>query len=176
MRTWQQWLTLIERTQRTERAFELLWREWQRPGSHSTLSADETQHLAAALAALEAEIVALEANKAPVASDHPHINVDYRAEGLNGRGRLYLEVLGRQQCYPDEPFALPFEGIYLFSDDVGFAGLQVDDVNTMVERLEPVLQALAALDLPLLDCPEARLSGVHIVTVLEWAVRTRILS
>jgi hypothetical protein len=176
MRTWPQWQTLIERTQRTGRAFALLWREWQRPGAQKALTEAEIQHLTAVLLALQAEIAQAEAAHATAASDHPQVNVDYRAEGLNGRGRLYLEVLGRQQRYPDEPFALPFEGMYLFSDDIGFAGLQVDDVNTMIERLEPVLLALAALDLPPLDCPEAQLTAVHIATVLEWAVKTRILS
>jgi hypothetical protein len=95
------------------------------------------------------------------------VNVDYRAEGMGGKGRLYLEVGGRTMREVLDNEALDAAQVYVFMNGTSFAGLQVDAANTLPERLPAVLRALEELGLELLDCPDLGLEGVGIATILE---------
>jgi hypothetical protein len=177
MRNWQQWLVLIERTRSDVRSVALLMREWQRSGSQSHLAPEERQHLELALQKLQVQSLehaqqtydsSLKLLNTPDAPLRPRANLDYRAEGLQGRGRLYIEIDDRPQIYPDDPVTLPFDFIYLFGSDLGFAGLQIDGVDKLIDQRDLVISTLKAIDLPVIDCPEAGLRDVHIVDVLVW--------
>jgi hypothetical protein len=55
-----------------------------------------------------------------------------------------------------------------------FAGLQVDDANTLGNRLEQALNGLSTLELETVDCLEGDLEQVGVEEVLTWAVNNRI--
>jgi hypothetical protein len=107
-------------------------------------------------------------------SDRPQMTIDYRAEGMGGRGRLYLEIAGREQLEALESEVLDSLQVYVFTDGLMFAGLQVDDANSLADRLEPALNGLSTLELETVDCLEANLEHVGVGEVLMWAVVNRI--
>jgi hypothetical protein len=160
MRSFEQWQTMIARTQKTAFALNALKTQLER--ERHNLSPSE-------FLALWQALVSLEPSAAP-STQTGVVNLEYRPEGMGGRGRLYLEVGGRSlRELMDNP---PLDGlqVYLFEDAGRFAGLQIDNANTLPERLAAVLRGLESLLLEPLDCPEAGLYGAGLGQILEWAV------
>ena len=93
---------------------------------------------------------------------------------MGGRGRLYLEIAGREQLEPLESEILDDLKVYVFTDGARFAGLQIDNANSLADRLEPALNGLSTLELEAVDCLEADLEHVEVGEVLIWAVNNRI--
>jgi hypothetical protein len=166
-----QWLEMISRVKPSAFAVTALEREFTLNAVSDDLSDVEMLEIRAALETLANQV--LETRATPV-SDRPQMTIDYRAEGMGGQGRLYLEIAGQDQLEPLESEELdPFQ-IYVFMSDSSFAGLQVDNANTLADKLERALQELRNLELPLVDCLEANLERVRVEVVLVWAVKNRI--
>jgi hypothetical protein len=161
MRSYSQWLLMIARTQKTEFALAALKTQLERERQH--LSEAEFLALWQQLHNLKPEV--------SVAAGLGVVNVDYRPEGMGGRGRLYLEVGGRTLREPAENTALDELQVYLFWDGMAFAGLQMDNAKTLPERLPVLVAQLEVLPIELLDCPEAGLYGTDLGQILEWVVR-----
>jgi hypothetical protein len=161
MRSYSQWLLMIARTQKTTFALAALKTQLER--ERHSLSESEFLALWQQLQSLEPE--------ASVGASVGVVNVDYRPEGMGGRGRLYLEVGGRTLREPADNAALDELQVYLFWDGTAFAGLQMDNAKTLPERLPVLLRLLEEQHLEPLDCPEAGLIGVNLGQILEWVVR-----
>lgn len=173
-----QWLEMIRRTRPTAFAVQALEREFLARSGTDGLSDAEATEVRAALEALSRMV--RDSNATASSTDAPILSTQYRT---HGKGRLYLEVTGREQhqvLESDSASAAALDAlhVYLFGDPQGFAGLQVDDANTLPERLGPVLTALRALEtelaLPRLDCPEAGLEQATISETLAWASVNRV--
>jgi hypothetical protein len=160
MRSFQQWQTMIARTQKTAFALSALKTQLERE-RHSLA---ESEFLA-----LCQQLSSLEPSTKP-STQTGVVNLDYRPEGMGGRGRLYLEVGGRSLRELMDNQSLDALQVYLFEDAGRFAGLQIDNANTLPKRLAAVLVGLESLSLEPLDCPEAGLYGAGLGQILEWAV------
>jgi hypothetical protein len=171
-RTAKQWLEMIARTKPSAFAVTALEKEFTQNAVSDDLSQTEMLEIRRALEHLANQ--SLESQTLKIVSDRPQMTIDYRSEGMGGHGRLYLEIFGHEQLEALESEELdPFQ-IYVFMSDSSFAGLQVDNANTLFDRLEKAAQELYALELPLVDCVEADLENVNVIQVLEWTVRNRI--
>jgi hypothetical protein len=107
-------------------------------------------------------------------STRPQASIEYRPHGDANKGRLYLEIEGRQQVETIEHDDLDALEVYVFSDANGFAGLQIDNAKTLPERLENALELLRNTDFPNVDCQEAGLENVNVADVLAWSCTHRI--
>lgn len=162
---------MIARVKPSAFALTALEREFTLNAVSDDLSETERLEIRNALEALANQVLE---TRAIITSDRPQMTIDYRAEGMGGQGRLYLEITGQDQLEPLESEELdPFQ-IYVFMSDSSFAGLQVDNANTLADKLEPAVQELRNLELPLVDCLEANLEKVGVGEVLVWAVNNRI--
>ncbi|MFN3266668.1 MAG: hypothetical protein ACK41E_07495, partial [Deinococcales bacterium] len=131
MRSFMQWQLMIERTQKTAFALAALKTQLER----------ERQNLSEAeFAALEQQLLRLQPQDV-AATQIGVVNVDYRPEGMGGRGRLYLEIGGRKMTQLMDNEALDALQVYLFMDGTAFAGLQADNANTLPERLDAATRA-----------------------------------
>jgi hypothetical protein len=162
---------MISRVKPSAFAITALEREFTLNAVSDDLNETEILEIRHALEALANQV--LETRETPI-SDRPQMTIDYRSEGMGGRGRLYLEIAGREQLEPLESDVLDDLKVYVFTDGSSFAGLQIDDANTLADKLEPALQELRNLELPLVDCVEANLERVGVGEVLVWAVVNRI--
>jgi hypothetical protein len=167
----QQWRAMIARTKPSAFAVTALEREFTQNAVSDELSDTEMLEIRQALEQLANQV--LETRATPT-SDRPQMTIDYRSEGMGGRGRLYLEIAGREQLEPLENDVLDELKVYIFTDGSRFAGLQIDDANTFPDRLEKTLNGLSTLELENVDCLEAELGHVDVGVVLEWAVVNRI--
>ena len=171
-RSAKQWLEMIARTKPSTFAVTALEKEFTLNAVSDDLNDIEMLEIRRTLEVLAN--TSLELQIPQVISDRPQMTIDYRSEGMGGRGRLYLEIAGQEQLEAIESEELdPFQ-IYIFMSDSSFAGLQVDNANTLADRLEKAAQELDALELPKVDCVEAQLENVDVVKVLEWTVLNRI--
>jgi hypothetical protein len=109
-----------------------------------------------------------------VSSERPQASIEYRPHGDASKGRLYLEIEGREQVETIEHNGLDALEVYVFSDAKGFAGLQVDSAKTLPERLENALELLRHADFPAVDCMEAGLENASVADVLAWSCTHRI--
>ncbi len=161
MRSYVQWLEMISRTRPSEFAVKALGVQLER--ERANLEPSDFEKLLLALTQLEItpEII----------STNGVVNVDYRSDGMGGKGRLYLEVGGRSLREVLDNEALDAVQVYVFMNNSQFAGLQIDAANTLLERLPAALRALEALKLELLDCPEAGFENASIASILEWATQ-----
>ena len=157
MRSYVQWLEMISKTRPSAFAVQALQTQLEK--ERLGLEPSEFERLVLALQQLEVQPEST--NLLGV------VNVDYRAEGMGGKGRLYLEVGGRTMREVLDNEVLDAAQVYVFINGTSFAGLQIDAANTLLERLPAVLQALQDLNLELLDCPDVALDGVSIATILE---------
>ena len=111
-------------------------------------------------------------------SERPQASIEYRPHGDANKGRLYLEIEGRQQVETIEHDGLDALEVYVFSDASGFAGLQIDNAKTLPERLESALELLRTGtdtgEFPKVDCIEAGLEDVNVAEVLAWSCTHRI--
>jgi hypothetical protein len=107
-------------------------------------------------------------------STRPQASIEYRPHGDANKGRLYLEIEGREQVETIEHDDLDALEVYVFSDANGFAGLQIDNAKTLPERLENALELLRNTDFPNVDCQEAGLENVSVADVLAWSCTHRI--
>jgi hypothetical protein len=111
-------------------------------------------------------------------SERPRASIEYRPHGDANKGRLYLEIEGREQVETLEHDGLDALEVYVFSDAHEFAGLQIDNAKTLPERLESALELLRSGsrmgDFPNMDCPEAGLENVSVADVLAWSCTHRI--
>lgn len=162
---------MIARVKPSAFALNALEREFTQKAVSDELNDTEMLEIRNALEQLSSRV--LETREIST-STRPQMTIDYRSEGMGGRGRLYLEIAGQEQLEPLESEELdPFQ-IYVFMSDSSFAGLQIDNANALADKLEPALQELRNLELPLVDCLEANLEHVGIGEVLVWAVNNRI--
>ena len=167
-----QWLEMIARTKPSAFAVTALEKEFTLNAVTDDLN--ETQMLEVRSALEHLANQSLEFQPSIVLSDRPQMTIDYRKEGMGGNGRLYLEIFGQEQLEAIESEELDPLQIYVFMSDSSFAGLQVDNANTLFDRLEKASLELSALELPNVDCLEAELENVDVVKVLEWTVSNRI--
>lgn len=137
-----------------------------------TYAPDELEEVRAALEILRSSIPAPE--PAAPSSPRAQLNVDYRAEGMGGRGRLYMDVDGRKLRDLVENDALDEAQVYVFTDSGRLSGVQVDNAATLADRLEGVLHELETLNLERVDCVEAGLEDASVGDVLRWVVEHRI--
>ncbi len=161
MRSVTQWLEMIARTQPSEFAIRALRLQLER--EKQFLQPQELETIQMALSQLEVTPVAT--------TQFGVVNIDYRPEGMGGKGRLYLEVGGRTMRELLENPVLDDLQIYIFLQHNKFAGLQVDAAKTLPQRLKEASAELNNLDLELLDCPDINLKGATIATILELAVQ-----
>jgi hypothetical protein len=166
-----QWLEMISRVRPSAFAVTALERELTQNAVSDDLTETEMLEIQAALEQLSSQV--LETRETPT-STRPQMTIDYRSEGMGGRGRLYLEIAGREQLEPLESEILDALQVYVFTDGVSFAGLQIDNANTFPDRLEQTLNGLSTLELETVDCLEAGLEQVGVEEVLMWAVMNRI--
>ena len=159
---------MIARTRASDFALRALENELQR----AELSATDRLKVENALEDLRAQIM-LEVVPT-VSSERPQASIEYRPHGDANKGRLYLEIEGREQVETIEHDGLDALEVYVFSDANGFAGLQIDNAKTLAERLENALELLRNTDFPDVDCPEAGLENVGIADVLAWSCTHRI--
>ena len=136
------------------------------------LSETDRHEVESALEDLRAQIV-LEVEPV-VSSERPQASIEYRPHGDANKGRLYLEIEGREQVETIEHDGLDALEVYIFSDAKGFAGLQIDNAKTLPERLEKAIELLRGTDFPHVDCPEAGLENVNVTDVLAWSCTHRI--
>ncbi|NJK43679.1 MAG: hypothetical protein HC933_04840 [Pleurocapsa sp. SU_196_0] len=166
MRNKTQWLEMIARTRPTRFAVNAL--ETQLGREAAQFDAAELKVIRAALSNLEDQIL----KDTPAQTTHTGavLNVDYRPEGMGGKGRIYAEVEGRKLRDLLENTVLDDAQVYVFLERGAVAGIQVDNANTLPERLETVLTELEALNLERVDCPEAGLEEARVTEVLRWVV------
>jgi hypothetical protein len=162
---------MIARVKPSAFAVTALEREFTLNAVSDDLTETEMLEIRAALEQLSNQV--LETRVTP-ASDRSQMTIDYRPEGMGGRGRLYLEIAGREQLEPLESEVLDGLKVYVFTDGSSFAGLQIDDANTFPNRLEKALNGLSTLEFETVDCVEADLEQVGVEEVLMWAVVNRI--
>jgi hypothetical protein len=160
MRSYSQWMLMVARTQKT--AFALAALKAQLERERHSLSESEFLGLWQQLQSFEPETTSHKAVGV--------VNIDYRPEGMGGRGRLYLEVGGRTMREPADNAVLDEFQVYLFWDGADFAGLQMDNAKTLPEHLSGLVAQLKTLPLEPLDCPEAGLYSVGLTQMLEWVV------
>jgi hypothetical protein len=172
MRSKVQFLEMIGRTRPSEFAVRAL--ETQLAREAAGFDAAELEELHGALRALQAQIPNLEQAPSAPRDTRAQLNVEYRAEGMGGRGRIYAEVEGKKLRDLLENKVLDDAQVYVFTDAELLSGFQVDNANTLSDRLEPVLEALNSLNLERVDCPEANLEDVGLSDVLRWVVENRI--
>jgi hypothetical protein len=159
---------MIARTRASDFAVRALENELRR----AELPESDRLAVAAALEHLRSQIV-LEV--VPIASsERPQASIEYRPHGDANKGRLYLEIEGREQVETIEHDGLDALKVYVFSGVNGFAGLQIDNAKTLPERLENTLELLRDSDFPSIDCPEAGLENVSVADVLAWSCTHRI--
>lgn len=163
---------MIARTKPTDFAITALEREFTQNAVSDDLTETEMLEIRRALEGLANQSLEVQAPK--IISDRPQMTIDYRSEGMGGHGRLYLEIAGQEQLEALESEELDPLQIYVFMSDSSFAGLQVDNANTLADRLEKASLELKALELPKVDCIEAQLENVDVMRVLEWTVLNRI--
>ncbi len=161
MRSYVQWLEMISRTRPSEFAVKALQTQLEK--ERANLEPSEFEKLLLALTQLEVQPE--NTNQLGV------VNIDYRADGMGGQGRLYLEVGGRPLREVLDNQALDAVQVYVFMNGLQLAGLQVDAANSLPERLPAALRALADLNLELLDCPDVGLTSASLATILETAAR-----
>jgi hypothetical protein len=161
MRSYVQWLEMISRTRPSEFAVKALQVQLER--ERNNLEPSEFERLLLALTQLEVT--------PEITSTNGVVNIDYRADGMGGKGRLYLEVGGRSLREVLDNEALDAVQVYVFMNNNQFAGLQIDAANTLLERMPAALEALKDLNLELLDCPDAELENASISSILEWAAQ-----
>jgi hypothetical protein len=109
-----------------------------------------------------------------VSSERPQASIEYRPHGDANKGRLYLEIEGREQVETIEHDDLDALEVYVFSDAKGFAGLQIDNAKTLPERLENALELLRNNGFPNVDCTEAGLENATVADLLAWSCTHRI--
>ena len=159
---------MIARTRASDFAVRALKNELRR----CELPETDRLAVASALERLRAQIV-LEV--VPLASsERPQASVEYRPHGDANKGRLYLEIEGREQVETIEHDGLDALEVYVFSDAKGFAGLQIDNAKTLPERRERAIELLRHADFPRVDCPEAGLEDASVADVLAWSCTHRI--
>ena len=172
MRTKQQFLEMIAKTRPTEFALQALKAQLER----ETFSASDLEQIRSSLETLRSQITP-EPTPSPL-SQRAQLSVDYRSEGMGGRGRIYAEVDGRKLRDLLENTVLDDAQVYVFTDAGRLSGLQVDNAATLPERLEPVVAALDALalehHLETVDCSEAGLEAASLSDVLRWVVTTKL--
>ena len=138
--------------------------------------ASDVEQIRAALGTLQSKIT-LEP-RLPRSSARAQLSVDYRSEGMGGRGRIYAEVDGRKLRDLLENTVLDDAQVYVFTDAGHLSGLQVDNAATLPERFETVLLALDALalehGLEAVDCREAGLESASLSDVLRWVVNNKL--
>jgi hypothetical protein len=166
-----QWLEMISRVKPSAFAVTALERELTQNAVSDDLNETEMLEIRNAIKQLSNQVLE---TRVTTSSDRPQMTIDYRAEGMGGRGRLYLEIAGREQLEALESEVLDSLQVYVFTDGLMFAGLQVDDANSLADRLEPALNGLSTLELETVDCLEANLEHVGVGEVLMWAVVNRI--
>ncbi len=171
MRSKSQWLEMIARTRPSEFAVTAL--ETQLGREAGSFAPDELEALRAALQALKMRVT-------PDAPDQTSgargsLNVDFRREGMGGKGRIYAEIEGRKLRDLMENPVLDEAQVYVFTDAGRLAGFQVDNANTLPDRLEGVLNELESLDLERVACPEAGLEDASLSDVLRWVVQARVI-
>jgi hypothetical protein len=159
---------MIARTRASEFAVRALENELRR----AELPEADRLEVENALEDLRAQIV-LEVVPV-VSSERPQASIEYRPHGDANKGRLYLEIEGREQVETIEHDGLDALEVYVFSDAKGFAGLQIDNAKTLPERLENALELLRNTDFPNVDCQEAGLENVSVADVLAWSCTHRI--
>lgn len=134
------------------------------------------EQLHAALEGLRSKIVTEPA--LAHSSARARLSVDYRSEGMGGRGRIYAEIDGRKLRDLLESDVLNEMQVYVFTEAGRLSGLQVDNAATLPNRLETVLTALDALALEhyleAVDCPEAGLEAASLSDVLRWVASTKL--
>jgi hypothetical protein len=170
MRSKTQWLEMIARTRPSAFAVNALETQLQREAAQ--FEAGELEEVRRALNELRSRIT--EDAPASASSTRAVMNVDYRREGMGGKGRIYAEVEGRKLRDLLENPTLDDAQVYVFLDNDRIAGVQVDNANTLPERLETVLIELDALNLECVDCPEAGLEAVSVSEVLRWLAKVRL--
>ncbi len=173
-RTKTQWLEMIERTRPTTFAVRALETEFALHLESDGLTESDVQEIRAALKKRSLEKTGTRPI-APSPAAHPHASIEYRPNGSGGKGRLFIEIEDQAQLEPLENPALDEFKVYVMMDDSRFAGLQVDDATALPPRLRAALDALNALELPVVDCVDANLTSVRISDVLAWAVQNRVL-
>jgi hypothetical protein len=172
MRSKAQFLEMIHRTRPSEFAVQAL--ETQLSREAVGFSETELEELYDALRTLRTQIPnAVQPHTIPREAS-AQLNVEYRAEGMGGKGRIYAEIEGRQLRDLLESTVLDDAQVHVFTDAGLLSGFQVDNANTLSDRLEPVLTALDALNLEPVDCVEAGLTGAGLSDVLRWVVGSRI--
>ena len=163
---------MIAKTRPTEFALQALKAQLER----ETFSASDLEEIHASLETLRSKIT-LEPASSP-SSTRAQLSVDYRSEGMGGRGRIYAEVGERKLRDLLENTVLDEAQVYVFTDAGRLSGLQVDNAATLPNRLEIVLLALDALTLEhhleTMDCTEAGLEGASLSDVLRWVVDTKL--
>jgi hypothetical protein len=172
MRTKAQFLEMIGRTRPSEFAVRAL--ETQLEREVSSFEAAELEELKVALETLRAQIPNAEQVYVVPRDAQAQLNVEYRAEGMGGRGRIYAEIEGRKLRDLLENTVLDEAQVYVFTDAGRLSGFQVDNANTLSNRLEPVLATLETLNLEHVDCVEANLEDAGLSDVLRWVVENRI--
>ncbi len=164
---------MIAKTRPTEFALQALKTQLGR----ERYDAPDLEQIHAALGMLRSEIT-LEPTVLLPSSTRAQLSVDYRSEGMGGRGRIYAEVDGRKLRDLLESAVLIEAQVYVFTDAGRLSGLQVDNAATLADRLEIVVTALDALtvehDLEPVDCPEAGLESASLSDVLRWVVSTKL--
>jgi hypothetical protein len=170
MRSKTQWLEMIARTRPTQFAVNALGTQLEREAGN--FDAAELEGIRVALLNLKDQI--LEDAPAPTSRARAVLNVDYRSEGMGGKGRIYAEVEGRKLRDLLENPALDDAQVYVFLERGALAGVQVDNANTLPERLAAVLTELETLNLERVDCPEAGLESAQVSEVLQWVVTARL--
>ena len=172
MRTKQQFLEMIAKTRPTAFALRALQTQLER----ETFTAPDLEQIHASLELLHSQIVVEPA--ASPSSRRAQLSVDYRSEGMGGRGRIYAEVDGRKLRELLENAVLDNAQVYVFTDAGSLSGLQVDNAATLADRFETVLLALDALTLEhhleTVDCVEAGLEEATLSDVLRWVVSTKL--
>jgi hypothetical protein len=163
-----QWLEMIARTRASDFAVRALENELLR----SELPESDRLEVETALEKLRTQIV-LEVVPV-VSSERPQASIEYRPHGDANKGRLYLEIEGREQVETIEHDGLDALEVYVFLDAKGFAGLQIDNAKTLPERLENALELLRNIDFPHVDCMEAGLENASVADVLAWSCTHRI--
>jgi hypothetical protein len=169
MRSKNQFLEMIARTRPSAFAVSALEAQLQL----ETYTPDELEEVRAALDDLRTRLEPVPAS-APSSSRRAQLNVEYRAEGMGGRGRIYADVDGRKLRDLLENDTLDAAQVYVFTDNGHFAGFQVDNAAALPDRLEPVLLALEGLNLERVDCAEAGLEDVSLGDVLRWVVNRKL--
>ena len=163
---------MIAKTRPSEFALQALQVQLER----ETFTASDLEQIHAALETLQSKITLEPAPSS--SSTRAQLSVDYRSEGMGGRGRIYAEIDGRKLCDLLEHPELDDAQVYVFTDAGRLSGLQVDNAATLPNRLEPVLLALDTLalehHLEAVNCTEAGLEEASLSDVLRWVVGTKL--